>query len=127
MNPGAVITEENLSCHECGAPMHLKVGKYGLFYSCSRFPLCDGIHGAHESGKPLGIPADKPTREARIRAHAAFDKLWQGGAMKRGSAYGWLAQAMGLSRDNCHIGRFDREQYSKVVEVCEEYFNTKGK
>lgn len=27
-------------CPECGSPVNLKEGKYGLFYGCSKFPKC---------------------------------------------------------------------------------------
>ena len=27
-------------CPECGSPVSLKEGKYGLFYGCSKFPKC---------------------------------------------------------------------------------------
>lgn len=27
-------------CPECGSPVSLKDGKYGLFYGCSNFPKC---------------------------------------------------------------------------------------
>jgi len=29
-----------VKCHECGAPLVLKTGRYGLFLTCSRFPKC---------------------------------------------------------------------------------------
>lgn len=28
-------------CPECGSPVNLEEGKYGLFYGCSNFPKCD--------------------------------------------------------------------------------------
>ncbi|HPQ40113.1 MAG TPA: type I DNA topoisomerase, partial [bacterium] len=31
-----------VSCRECGAPLALKKGRYGLFVSCSKFPRCKG-------------------------------------------------------------------------------------
>lgn len=36
------ITEEktNKKCPVCGAPLVIKIGRYGKFYSCSRFPKC---------------------------------------------------------------------------------------
>lgn len=30
----------NNGCPECGSPVDLKEGKYGLFYGCSKFPEC---------------------------------------------------------------------------------------
>lgn len=36
------ITEEKTKekCPECGAPLIIKLGRFGKFYSCSRFPKC---------------------------------------------------------------------------------------
>jgi hypothetical protein len=73
-------------CPECGERMVLRASRYGLFYGCERFPLCNAAHGAHrDTGKPLGVPADAETKRARIRAHDAFDTLWKTGRTVRGS------------------------------------------
>lgn len=101
----------------CGAPMQLRRSRYGKFYGCTRYPECDGRHGAHPNGSPLGIPADKATREARIRAHEAFDRLWRSGEMRRPDAYRWLREQMGLSRSEGHISRFTAEQCERLVEL----------
>lgn len=37
---GAAAPEENRVCPNCGAPMVLRQGRYGSFYSCSRYPEC---------------------------------------------------------------------------------------
>lgn len=31
------------SCPECKSKMILRKGKYGLFWGCIAFPMCDGI------------------------------------------------------------------------------------
>jgi ssDNA-binding Zn-finger/Zn-ribbon topoisomerase 1 len=90
--------------------MSLKESRFGPFYGCNRFPQCRATHGAHPDGRPLGIPANKETKQARIRAHDAFDRLWKGGRMTRAQAYGWMQRAMDLSKDEAHIGRFSIEQ-----------------
>ncbi|HXI01805.1 MAG TPA: zinc-finger-containing protein, partial [Candidatus Saccharimonadales bacterium] len=92
------------------------------FYGCSRFPHCRGTHGAHqETGEPLGIPGDRATKDARIRAHAAFDPLWKDGSMRRNDAYYWLSRALGIPRKDVHIGLFDTETCERVVSLCEQY------
>jgi ssDNA-binding Zn-finger/Zn-ribbon topoisomerase 1 len=114
-------------CAECGSPMVLrqttkfknKDGSPRKFYGCSRFPDCQGIHGAHPDGRPLGKPADKATKQLRIEAHAAFDNLWQGGRMSRSAAYRWLQRKMGMTSEECHIGRFDADAARMCMEVCE--------
>ncbi len=103
------------TCGDCSAPMELRNSRYGKFYGCSRYPACDGTHGAHSDGRPLGVPADAATRQARVRAHAAFDTLWKGGAMSRTEAYEWLRGAMGLSRAEAHIGSFTKEQCDALM------------
>jgi len=116
----------DLRCPEpdCGALMELRPSRFGLFYGCARFPLCRSTHGAHPDGRPLGIPATGETKRARIRAHAAFDRLWElkrykAGERKRrrGRAYVWLARALGVRE--IHMGELSIESCNRVVEVCE--------
>lgn len=109
----------DVTCADCGAPMKLKDSRYGRFWSCTRFPACRGGHGAHPDGMPLGTPADKPTKRARIKAHAAFDPLWKGkGApMQRGEAYVWLTKAMGRT-EQIHIGDLTLDECAQVIALC---------
>jgi ssDNA-binding Zn-finger/Zn-ribbon topoisomerase 1 len=111
------------ACGECGSLMVLRLGRHSgtaasHFWSCSRFPDCTGAHGAHADGRPLGIPADKPTRQARILAHAAFDAYWRKVGMTRNAGYRWLAGELGLDADACHIGMFDQATCARVSELC---------
>ncbi len=81
---------------------------------------CGAWVGCHKgTARPKGRLADHALRQAKIRAHAAFDPLWKSGEMARGDAYGWLADHMGLDRKECHIGMFDVDQCSRVVMVCD--------
>ena len=109
---------ETVYCGECGAPMVLRESRYGPFYGCSRFPECRGSHGAHrDTGKPLGTPADRETKKARIEAHRAFDALWRSRKMTRTQAYQWMREAMGLDKDGAHIGLFTKEQCVRLVAL----------
>jgi len=54
----------------------------------------------------------------RSVAHAAFDPLWQSGAMSRNAAYRWLSSELGMSRDACHMSQFDAAMCKRVVEAC---------
>jgi ssDNA-binding Zn-finger/Zn-ribbon topoisomerase 1 len=65
----------DLVCGECGAPMILRYShKYsGPFYGCTTFPTCRGTHGAHADGAPKGIPENRETKQARIKAHRFVD------------------------------------------------------
>lgn len=110
-------------CPECGSPMVLrstvkfkhKDGQARKFWGCSQWPECSGVHGAHPDGTPLGIPADKETKELRIKAHAALDGLRQAIRLSRADAYKLLQQIMGMSEDEAHIGRFSKEQCMEAV------------
>jgi hypothetical protein len=64
---------------------------------------------------PLGDLANAPLREARMAAHAAFDPLWKTGQKRRGSAYAWLAEQLGIDRRDTHIGMFDEATCARVV------------
>jgi ssDNA-binding Zn-finger/Zn-ribbon topoisomerase 1 len=110
-----------LTCPECGAGMTLKSSRFGPFYGCARWPDtgCPGSHGAHPDGTPLGVPANRETKAARVRAHAAFDTLWRGGGMKRRAAYRWMQDALGLTSDEAHIGRFDVPTCERLIAAVE--------
>ena len=70
------------------------------------------------TGIPLGTLATPEMRDARKRAKAAFNPLWQGGRMSRSDAYAWLAGQMGIADVNeCHIGWFDVGQCERVIAV----------
>ncbi len=104
-------------CGECGAEMVLrKSPKYkSPFWGCSAFPACRGTHGAHPDGRPLGIPANKETKEWRIKAHAAFDPFWKNGIYERKQAYRYLAEKLGVER--VHVGEADIEMCKRIIEA----------
>jgi len=96
--------------------MKLKSGKYGHFYSCSNWPMCDILVGCHpDTTNPLGTPADQKTRDWRIKAHEAFDSLWKDKEMTRKDAYQWMKTAMGVQSKDAHIGMFDLEMCKKLT------------
>lgn len=77
-------------------------------------PGCDarvGVHRDSKRGAPLGTMARATRREARTFAHADFDPLWKGGHFpSRNAAYAWLAEALGIPVERCHIAEFDEAQ-----------------
>lgn len=82
---------------------------------------CNAYVGCHKGGtRTFGSPANAELREYRKAAHAAFDPIWTSGEMKRGDAYAWLAQRLGLGGDNVHIGHACKDLCAMVVQVCEE-------
>lgn len=93
---------------------------YGMLWLCPNYPTCDTYVGCHrKSNLPFGTMANKELRQARMNAHSAFDRLWNGGAMRRDEAYEGLAKRMGIPASQCHIAMFDLEQCRQVVELVE--------
>lgn len=90
---------------------------------------CEAFVGCHNGGYlPKGRVAKAPLRKLKIEAHALFDRLWKAAIELRGwsqhdarkAAYQWLAEAMGLSVELCHIGMFDEDQTRQVIEICND-------
>ena len=90
------------------------------YYYCADDEAWVGCHRG--TTKPLGRLANAELRQAKQDAHVAFDRLWRAttpaGSFDRKGAYLWLAQHLGIERNDCHIGYFDVEQCQRVVEVC---------
>jgi len=91
------------------------------FYRCVPCKAYVGCHVASANAKkpkppqPLGRLANAELRAAKQRAHAAFDPLWKSKQMARASAYKWAAGALGIPRENCHIGMFDVDLCNRLV------------
>lgn len=93
---------------------------------------CGASVGCHDGTEtPLGRLANAELRKAKIAAHDAFDPIWRERfeaksktdpkytrGMARGGRYKALAAAMGIPKSECHIGMFDVDQCSRVVEIC---------
>lgn len=106
----------DVKCGECGEPMELRNSRFGKFWGCTAYPECRGTHGAHPDGRPLGKPANKETKEARMKAHAAFDRLWKKGKRTRGQAYGWLKAQASVPN---HIAEMSKVQCTALIELIE--------
>ena len=101
-------------CNCCGAPVRCvhHSEHYGKIYSdwpwlyaCT---ACDASVGLHPRTElPLGLLADKATRQARKQAKERFNRLWQQGDISRTGAYAWLARKLRIPVDACHFGQFD--------------------
>lgn len=92
---------------------------YLRFFLCV---ACNAWVGCHRDGRPLGTLADAATREARQRAHAAFDPLWKSSDDRRARsrAYRWLAGKLRIRVEECHIGHFDAATCYVVAELARE-------
>lgn len=83
---------------------------------------------------PLGRLANADLRKAKQKAHGAFDRIWKSYALwakhpafdasakhpgkRRTLMYAWLAKAMGIPAEDCHIGMFTEEQCLAAYNLC---------
>jgi hypothetical protein len=92
---------------------------YGKSYMMWLCKPCDAYVGCHNNTKePLGTIANKETREARKRAHEAFDPMWKTGFMLRKEAYEILNNHFGFE---VHIGESDISMCEQIIEFIENY------
>jgi hypothetical protein len=114
-------------CPNCGSKVEIicnsriygkKYGKWPWTFQCVS-EKCNSYVGMHPfTNIPLGTLADTKTRQARKRAKAVFNPLWQNGPMSRKEAYQWLASALNIvDYENCHIGWFDVMTCDRIVDV----------
>lgn len=102
---------------------------FGLVWLCNPCQAWVGVHKG--TNTPKGRLANKELRQWKIRAHAAFDPMWEQKLTverradpkypkkkARGKAYAWLAKQLGIRFEDCHIGMFDVETCQRVVEIC---------
>lgn len=116
-------------CPYCGMPTEKATGK--LIYPHRRdlqdmhywlCNPCDAYVGCHRgTWKPFGRIANSELRRAKVAAHNAFDPLWKTGRMSRSQCYRWLAEQLGISKSQCHIGLFDVAMCVRVVNACQAY------
>lgn len=121
-------TEVTVSCPYCHRDAELVNGAViyphrrdlvaKRFWQCAP---CSAWVGCHDgSTHPLGRLANAELRKAKQAAHAAFDPLWRSGTMQRKAAYAWLAEQIGVSVANCHIGMLDVDGCRAVVSACHQ-------
>lgn len=78
------IDESKPMCPDCGAVMVLRTarvlrdskGRPKRFFGCIRYPECRSVHSATHDGKPIGIPVDRETKDLRIVAWRASERVW---------------------------------------------------
>lgn len=120
-------------CPYCASPARLVDSaeiyggrSYGMAWWCKP---CDAYVGTHRNSKrhaPLGRLANAELRRLKMKAHAAFDPLWQGKMRRDGcskaeartAGYAWLADRLGIAHKDCHIGMFDEALCLRVIEIC---------
>jgi len=112
--------EFNLICPDCGAKMVLRKSKIGMFYGCSSFPKCRTTQGAYPNGVPFKLPANKETRQWRIKAHIRFDTWYKSRYLTKNEAYARLANYLNLPQKEAHMGYFNIDRCQQVIKFTEE-------
>lgn len=88
------------------------------YYLCEK---CRAYVGCHKNTKkPLGTPADKELRQLRIKVHNVVDKLWKSEYLTRSEVYEMLSRKFKISKENCHIGMFNKKQCEDVIDFLAE-------
>lgn len=114
-----------VACPYCGGPAELVDSarvyngrSFGMIWDCRP---CDAYVGVHRNSKnfaPKGRLANKELRAWKVKAHAAFDPLWQGpGGMSRRDAYAHMQKIMGMTKNQAHIGKFDVGECQRLVAL----------
>jgi len=121
----AVVRMNSIICPYCNIKAKKVGGKviyprrpdlyHHKFYLCKKCGARVGINKV--TGKPLGTLANYELRIDRMNAHKCFDKLWKSKKYSRSEAYEYLASAMGISTDKCHIGMFNSSQCEEVIKI----------
>jgi hypothetical protein len=96
---------------------------YGKMYLCR---YCDAYVGCHKgTTESLGRVANQKLRQVKIKAHEAFDQLWNrkkiDKATRRTFAYKWVSEKLKTPIEETHIGMFTIEQCEQVIELCKDY------
>jgi len=114
--------EDKMICPFCNKPAEWVENKevygrnYGKSFMIWLCKPCDAYVGCHENTKkPLGVMANRETREWRVKAHEAFDPIWKEKVMTRQGGYKWLRERLGR---RIHIGESDIETCRAIIELC---------
>jgi len=115
---------ETPHCPTCGSLGDLTESPWGYRYECVPCGTRVGCHPG--TTHALGTMADAETRQLRINAHALFDPIWRDTMRRRhtskrvarSDAYQWLAAALALPVEDCHIAMLDAAGCRRVMAAC---------
>lgn len=122
------------TCRYCDQPARLaNAGDDAYPYRADYGPMwvctpCGAYVGCHKgTTNALGALANAELREWKMKAHAAFDPLWQAKLKRDGcskskarkAGYLWLSSQLGIPPEKTHIGYMSVEECKRVVEICE--------
>lgn len=117
------------TCPNCGKSAQLWQASrvYGPGWDDTPLWGCDCTRGLHYVGchpgttEPLGTLADKGLRQLRRIVHDRLDPIWQNGWWGRNATYIWLAQAIGVPIEECHVGMFDRPRCFAAIDALKSH------
>ena len=126
------MTERTVICPYCQNPAKLvdsatiyRGRDYGKLWRCDPCDAHVGVHRNSPDYAPLGRLANKELRQWKMRAHAAFDPLWKTGrhgspsrGMRRAEAYRWMREALGMTQEEAHVGKFDVPECKRLIQAC---------
>lgn len=125
-----MTTATEVTCPYCDNPAKFMTSFefYGKSYGSNLYVCkpCDARVGTHGKGKtPLGTLANGQLRNLRMMCHAKIDPAWRKGGKKRSAVYRRLAQKMGLTSKEAHIGLFNVDQCRRLLGMIErgEFWN----
>ncbi|MDE2099644.1 MAG: hypothetical protein KGL39_20495 [Patescibacteria group bacterium] len=109
-----------MTCPDHGVELVPASTQYGTRWGC---PV-DGCTVACWEGS-TSTPATDEVRRLRQECHALFDPMWRLRKRRnwfrdRRAAYEWLAKAMGVGREDAHIGKFGKEQCERLLALLRE-------
>lgn len=118
-----------MNCPYCHRPAQFltSLEYYGRDFGSNVYACipCGASVGTHRRSKrPLGTMANAELRGLRKQAHHLFDPLWRNKLMGRKAAYKILRKMMGLSKEQAHIGMFNKGQCLVLIEILSRYWGT---
>jgi hypothetical protein len=119
-NPAKLVPGSDIYCHR--KDLYDK-----WFWECLPCEAHVGVHLGSKGFQPYGGLAKADLRKARKAAHVTFDAIWKDGRISRSAAYLLLCQLFDLPLDKCHIGMFNMEQCSKVIQAANLYISELNK
>lgn len=127
MKANLELINKGLECPYCGNTsvyvdsVQIYGKSYGMIYLCKPCNAYCGVHKGTDNA--LGRLANKELRHWKKETHKYFDIIWKEGHEKRNKAYEYLANHLGIDREECHIGMFDVDKCKEAVEWAKMILN----
>lgn len=113
-------------CHYCQGDVELinnveiygrEYGNWPFAYRCKNCKAYVGLHP--HTDIPLGTLATPLLRKARMDNKEKFNLMMRSCNLSRNDAYQWLADQLGIDREDCHWGWFDASECNRAGRICQ--------